>query len=106
MVCQIEDTVVATNPTYEYKTWTNPNNYIMGEDRLEGHKFGYIKRRRYQSDSTFREFQPKCSCKTKNFQLLWFTGRNGTDAKDKALHCFNEHVRIMRNFAPTLMEQV
>lgn len=88
---------MATEPEFEYKTWRNPNNYYFKEDCLEGHKFGYIKRRRYKSDSTFKQFQPKCSCRTKIWKDVWVTGATGTRAIEKALGLYNEHIKTMRN---------
>lgn len=87
---------------YEYKTWRNPNSAFMGESILEGHKFGYIKRRRLQSQSTFKEYQPKCSCKTKIWKDTWCVASTGTRAREAALHLFNNHVKTMRETQPRL----
>lgn len=86
--------VTKTNPEYEYKTWNNPNNYEFREEVLVGHKYGFIKRRKYASESKFMDFKPKCKCKYK-FDV-WVRSR------EAALALYNLHVKECKEINPRL----
>lgn len=84
--------------TYEYRTSSNPNSYVMGEEILEGHKFYYIKRRSMRFQSRYTGFKTKCKCKFK-FETWWAN-------KDLALREYNEHVKQEKLRTPTIFSGI
>lgn len=90
---------------YEYRKVYNPNRYELGdanhagEHSIEGHKWGYIKRRDIAHSTLYTHVRAYCSCGHKFAN--WHVGKR---KKDFAMAEFNEHIRQVESNVQLQME--